>query len=646
MKIKQPKLSDIGRQVMAKRYLMTDMKGQPTETPGEMFSRVAKHIAKAEIQWHSQDTKGKPLNGEAPNYWAEQFYERMINWKFVCAGKAMFEAGNSGGTGQLSSCFVLPIEDNIQSIFKTLGDAAVVHKNNGGTGFNFSKIRPHGDKVKNVPNAASGPVDFIRAYSAALSQILQGAKRQGANIAVLNVDHPDIEEFIRLKTEDGTIKNFNISVGVTNKFFEAVEQNKDWDLINPRNNQVVKKIKAQKLFNLIAETAWATGDPGLAFLDRLEADNPTPSIGRIDATNPCGEVPLLPYESCNLTSIVLTNHLKQSASGKWEIDWEDLKASIHLGIRFLDDMIEVNTYALDAIRQMVKEGNRRIGLGVMGFAHLLYRLGIPYDSAEAVRLSERLAKYIRQQAEAASKQLAKERGTFPNFDVSIYAGSAEAYRNCALLMIAPTGTTSLIADTSSGIEPVFSLVTVRRSFNEDSKANAPTKEFTIPDQEFGNYITQKYGAKKAQEIFDQLAQGISINDLHDLTTNDKRIFITSHDIAPEWHIKIQAAWQKWIDNSVSKTINFPQEATIDDVKKAYLLGWKLGLKGITIYRDGSKLDQVLNVKGKESATSIHSHPATKPGTTAKTVCPECGAAAQVSDGCISCPQCGWSKCSM
>ncbi len=639
--IKEPKLTDVGKVVMAKRYLRTDLDGKVVETPGEMLWRVARHIAKAEVNW-----SGNGIVDET----ARAFYERMVNWKFVCAGKAMFEAGNPGGTGQLSSCFVLPIEDSIHSIFKTLGDAAVVHKNNGGTGFNFSKIRPHGDKVKNVPNAASGPVDFIRAFSAALSQILQGAKRQGANIAVLNCDHPDIEEFIRLKVEDGTIKNFNISVGVTNEFMTAVQQNKDWNLINPRNGQIWKTLKARDLFDLIAETAWATGDPGLAFLDRLEEDNPTPSIGRIDATNPCGEIPLLPYESCNLTSIVLTNHLKQTTKGEWEIDWDDLKKSIHLGVRFLDDMIEVNTYALDAIRERVKEGNRRIGLGVMGFAHLLYRLRIPYNSAEAVRVAERIAKFMRQEAEAASKELASERGPFGNFDVSVYSGTSEIYRNGALLMIAPTGTTSLIADSSSGIEPIFSLVTVRRSFNEDSKNNAPTREFIIADPEFEQQLIARVGKKKADQIISQLATGTDFETIDDLTNDDKRIFVTTHKIKPEWHIKIQAAWQKWIDNSVSKTINFPHTATVDDVKKAYLSGWQMGLKGITIYRDGSKMDQVLNIAGKESkrSSSTHQHiiATNKPGVTEKTVCPECGAAAHMADGCVSCPQCGWSKCTM
>lgn len=670
MKIIEPRLTETGRAVMGKRYLMTDERGQVVETPGEMLWRVAKHMAKAEINWSD--------NGIVQET-AEKFYERMVNWKLVCAGKAMFEAGNPGGTGQLSSCFVLPISDSVDAIFKTLGDAAVVHKNNGGTGFNFSAIRPHGDKVKNVPKAASGPVDFLRAYSAALAQILQGAKRQGANIAILNVDHPDVEEFITLKTQDGTIKNFNVSVGVTNSFMEAVQRDEMWELKNPRNGEVWKKIKARKLFHMIAEYAWATGDPGLAFLDRLEEDNPTPSLGKLEATNPCGEIPLLPYESCNLTSICLQNHLKKSKKDEWGVDWEDLEKSVRLGIRFLDNMIEVNTYALEEIRQMVKEGNRRIGLGVMGFAHMLYKMRIAYNSKEAVRLSERLAKFIRKKAEEESLALGKQRGTFSNWDVSVYAGSAEEYRNCAVLMIAPTGTTSLIANTSSGIEPVFSLVTVRRSFNEDNKKNAPTREFVIVDPEFekaldGLFIKhEKRNTKNETNSKSQLSKHqtfINRETGEELGTKEEvlqcvvehglggvrglpkwmyKVFVTTHEIEPEWHVRIQAAWQKWIDNSVSKTINFPNNASVEDVKKAYLLGWQLGLKGITIYRDGSKMDQVLNVKGRESKTSadVHElHGKHKPGSGQTEVCPECGAAAMFADGCVSCAGCGWSKCSM
>lgn len=638
-KIKEPKLDSVAKTIMAKRYLRTDMEGKVIETPGEMLWRVAHHMAKAEINWGE--------NGVVRDT-AHQFFDRMINFKFVCAGKAMFEAGNPGGTGQLSSCFVLPIEDNITSIFKTLGDAAVVHKNNGGTGFNFSKIRAHGDKVKNVPGAASGPVDFLRAYSAALGQILQGSKRQGANIAILNADHPDIIEYITLKNEDGTIKNFNISVGVSDEFMEAVEQDKMWQLKNPRDGSITKKVRARKLFDLIATHAWATGDPGLAFLDKLQEDNPTPSLGVLDATNPCGEIPLLPYESCNLTSICLQNHLKQTKKGDWEIDWDDLEKSIKLGIRFLDNMIEMNTYALEEIRQMVKDGNRRIGLGVMGFAHMLYRMGIPYDSQKAVRIASQVAKFMRQKAEDESKELAKVRGTFPHFDISIYAGTAETYRNCALLMIAPTGTTSLIASTSSGIEPVFSLAHVRRSFNEDNKKNAPTKEFTIIDPEFEKYLDDKFDTKTKKAIVKQILTDGGLSKIKELDREARRKFVTTHDIAPEWHVKIQAAWQKWIDNSVSKTINFSHDATVNDVKKAYMLGWKLGLKGITIYRDGSKMDQVLNIAGKEGklSTDTHLHHATKPASGAKEVCPECGAAATHSSGCISCSQCGWSKCTM
>jgi len=389
-KIIEPKLSKNAIEVAKKRYLRTDMDGKTLETVGEMLWRVAYHMAKPEVNW-----AGNGIVMETAN----KFYERMVTLKMVCAGKAMFEAGNPGGTGQLSSCFVLPIEDSIGKIFKTLGDAAVVHKNNGGTGFNFSKIRPHGDKVKNVPGASSGPVDFLKAYSAALSQILQGAKRQGANIGILNADHPDIEEFIDLKDQDGTIKNFNVSVGVTDAFMQAVVEDKYWNLVNPRNGEVIKRLKAKTLFNKIAEQAWKSGDPGLMFLDNTERGNTVPNFGKLDATNPCGEIALFPYESCNLTSIDLARHLVK-AKGKsekgevWEIDWDDLKETVKLGVRFLDNMIEVNAYPVPEIEATVKNGNRRIGLGVMGFAHVLYRMGIPYNSSEAVKLAKELAKFI------------------------------------------------------------------------------------------------------------------------------------------------------------------------------------------------------------------------------------------------------------
>lgn len=576
MKIIEPKQSETALAITRKRYLMTDKNGRVIETPGEMLWRVARHIAKFE-----EDKKI-----------AEGFYERMVTKKFVCSGKAMFEAANPGGCGQLAACFVLPIEDSIDSIFKTLGEAAVIHKNNGGTGFNFSKIRPHGDKVKNVPHAASGPVDFIKAFSAALSKILQGAKRQGANIAILNVDHPDIEEFIKMKAEDGTIKNFNVSVGVTDKFTVAIKAKKMWPLINPRTHETVRTVRADKLFHLICEYAWKTADPGMAFLDRIERDNPTPSLGKLEATNPCGEIPLLAYESCNLGSINLALHVKNG-----NVDWQELKKTVHLGVRFLDNMVEVNNYPLEEIRRMVKDGNRRIGLGVMGLAHLFFKLGIAYNSQKAVDLSAKLAKFIREEADKATQELGKVRGNFGNYDVSIYTDSGKPRRNCATTMIAPTGTISLFADCSSGIEPVFALETKRRTFYEDDRSNHSTKEMTIFDSVYQQY-KNKY---------------------------DQKVFVTAHEIDWQWHVKIQAAWQKYFDNSVSKTINLPHSATIEDVGKAYLLAWQLGCKGTTIYRDGSKQDQVLNVKEK---------------------CLECEHELEFKEGCWHCVNCGYSRCSL
>jgi len=638
-KIIEPKLSKNALEIAKKRYLRTDMGGHPLESVGEMLWRVAYHMAKAEVNYAG--------NGIVMEF-AAKFYERMISLKMVCAGKAMFEAGNPGGTGQLSSCFVLPIEDSIAKIFKTLGDAAVVHKNNGGTGFNFSSIRPHGDKVRNVPGASSGPVDFIRAYSAALSQILQGAKRQGANIAILNIDHPDIEAFIEMKEVDGTIKNFNISVGVTDKFMEAVEDDGYWSLVNPRNREVVKRMKARTLFNKIAELAWRTGDPGLAFLDTVEAGNTVPQFGKIDACNPCGEIFLFPYESCNLTTIDLSRHLRAKhakAEGKqkivisqWEVDWKDLKETVRLGVRFLDNMIEVNAYPVPEIETTVKNGNRRIGLGVMGFAHMLYKLGIPYNSNEAVKLSLELSRFIYESAVEASSELAEVRGNFPNWDLSIYPAKGQPMRNCAVTMVAPTGTISIFADTSSGIEPVFSLVTMRRTFYEDDRSNHSTKELVMVDPVFEDYLRNKLKVESSSGVLNQklreVMKRVAEGDLSDLSVEEKKLFVTTHQIAPEWHVKIQAAWQKYFDNSISKTINFPYDATVEDVKNAYMQAWKMGCKGITIYRDGSKTDQVLSVPTTSAKTS----------SADTATCPECGGKLHKQDGCSKCIDCGYSIC--
>lgn len=631
-KIIEPKLTKNALEVAKKRYLRTDMDGKVVETPGEMLWRVAYHMAKPEVTW---GTNGIVME------MATKFYERMSSLKMVCAGKAMFEAGNPGGTGQLSSCFVLPIEDSIGKIFKTLGEAAVIHKNNGGTGFNFSKIRPHGDKVKNVPGAASGPVDFLKAYSAALSQILQGAKRQGANIGILNASHPDIEDFIELKDTDGTIKNFNVSVGVTDAFMQAVIDDKYWNLINPRNGEVIKKLKAKTLFNKIAESAWKSGDPGLMFLDNTERGNTVPNYGKLEATNPCGEIALFPYESCNLTSIDLARHLKVTKSKiinspilKCDVDWDELKDTVKLGVRFLDNMIEVNTYPVSEIEATVKNGNRRIGLGVMGFAHVLYKMGIPYNSSEAVKLAKELAKFIYDSAAEASAELAEVRGNFNNWDLSIYPSYGQPMRNCAVTMIAPTGTISILADTSSGIEPVFSLVTKRRTFYEDDKSNHSTKELLMVDPVFEEYI----GSRK--KILEQVANG----DYSGLTSEEKKLFVTTHQIEPEWHVKIQAAWQKYFDNSISKTVNFGHDATVADVKETYMMAWKMGCKGVTIYRDGSKGDQVLSTSTNNQAPIIKQIENSNNQVNLEEICPECAGKLHKQDGCSKCIDCGWSKC--
>ncbi len=630
-KTKKVVLTPLALEIAKKRYLRTDLEGNILETPSQLFQRVAHHMAKAEINWGSNGVVEKT---------AEEFYQAMADFRFVCSGKAMFEAGNPGGTGQLSACFVLPIKDSIKSIFKTLGEAAYIQKNNGGTGFNFSAIRPRGDKVKNVPNAASGPVDFLQAYSAALSKILQGAKRRGANMGILNIDHPDIFEFIHLKEEDESIDNFNLSVGVFDKFMEAVEQDKFWHLVNPRTKQPIKRLKAKRLFEEIASAAWRSGDPGMVFLDRMERDNPTPTLGRLWSTNPCGEIPLLPYESCNLTSLVLSRHLKKTKGKGWfggpkyEIDWDKLAETVRLAVRFLDDMIEVNNYTLPEIERMVRYGNRKIGLGVMGLAHMFYLLGIPYGSPQSLRLAERLAKFIRKQAEEASIELAKERGVFPNFDVSIFAGTAERYRNATLLTVAPTGTISLLANTSSGIEPVFSLVNERNLFYEDKE----TRKVVITDPIFEEVIKRLYSPSKQKRIIQQLLEGAHLSET-EVDKEVSRVFLTTADVRPRQHILMQAAWQKWIDNSVSKTINLPREATVDEVKEAFFLAWKTGCKGITVYRDGSKEHQVVAISKRKKRENEE-----KLTLVDETICPECGAKMIVSEGCMTCPVCGYSLC--
>lgn len=625
-KIWEPEISDNAKLTLVSRCSKLSTKGTPEETPGQIFWRVARHIAKAEINWGDE----KEVESVAI-----MFFEKMAKFKFICTTSAMYEAGNDACMQQLSPCFVLKIEDSIFKIFQTLGEAALIQKNFGGTGFNFSNVRFKGDKVRNVPNAASGPVDFLQVYSAALSKIMQGSKKHGGNMGILNIDHPDIFDFIRVKDEDGNMKNFNISVGATNEFMEAVAANKKFSLRNPRDGMVTKKVSAKKLFREICEHAWKTGDPGMIFLDRVQEDNFTPTLGIINATNPCGEQPLLPYESCNLSSVHLANHLVRKNS-EWEIDWEDLGSTVKVLVRFLDNMIDTNYYVLPETEKMVKYGNRKIGLGMIGFAETLFKLNIAYNSSEGVRMADKIAKFVKSKAEEASLELAKRRGVFPNWDISTYKGTAEKYRNCTMITIAPTGTVSMIGETTSGIEPSFALVYTRSSFYNEDPKNRSTKKLYYINPVFEEVLKER-GLFKEDLIQKVVENHGSVQEISEIPAGIRKVFVTTHDIDPEYHVRIQAAFQKYADNAVSKTINFRSTATIEDVERSYMLAWKLGCKGITVYRDGSKDDQVLNT-GEKHKIIADKEKIDK--------CPECGGMLEFEGGCISCKECGWSKCKL
>ncbi len=647
----EPEMAENAKMTLVTRCSKQGANGEILESAGQILWRVARHMAKAEINWGDEKEVERV---------ARLFFEKMAHFKFVCTRSALYEAGNEAALQQLSPCFVLRIEDTIPSIFKTLGDAAIVQKNYGGTGFNFSNIRFKGDKVRNVTGVASGPVDFLQVFSAALSKVVQGAKRHGGNMGVLNVDHPDIYEFISVKDTDGTMKNFNISVGATNEFMEAVVANKKFALKNPRDGSVVKTIKARKLFHDICVHAWTTGDPGMLFLDRMEEDNYTPSFGKLDATNPCGEQPLLAYESCNLSSVHLARHLVKSDNG-WEMDWEELGDTVKTVVRFLDNMIEQNYYVLSETEKMVKHGNRKIGVGMIGFAEVLFKLGISYNSPEGVRLSDKIAKFVRLKAEEESFELAKARGVFPNWDLSTYKGTAEKFRNCTMITIAPTGTVSMIGNTTSGVEPCFALVYTRRSFyNEDSK-NRSTASLYYVDPTFEEVLKER--ELYSEELLAKIAEnGGTIQNMKEIPADIRKVFVTTHDIRPEWHVRTQAAFQKYADNAVSKTINFAHNATVEDIEEAYMLAWKLGCKGITIYRDGSKDDQVLNVGiKKEDPPSLSATEGRGKKDTVDTVvavtstvievssevtdtCPECSGRVVHEGGCATCKDCGWSVC--
>jgi ribonucleoside-diphosphate reductase alpha chain len=574
---KEMKLTENAITVLESRYLLKGPDGVLSETPEQLFRRVAKAIAKAEAKF----------NGNSSQTEAE-FFEAMSSLKFLPNSPTLMNAGTP--RQQLSACFVLPVEDSLEGIFDTLKHAALIHQSGGGTGFNFSRIRPLNDFIVESSGYASGPISFLELFDATTERIKQGGKRRGANMGILNCDHPDIELFIASKTNPDALKNFNISVGISDKFLDAVEKNAQWQLVNPNSKKVVREISAGELWNAIIDSAWSTGDPGLIFLDQLEKSNPTPKQGKIDTTNPCGEVPLLPYEACNLGSVNLSLFVKKSL-GKNEIDYNALKKIISLAVRFLDDVVEENDYILNEIATVVKR-NRKIGLGVMGWAEMLILLGIPYASEEAVSLGENLMNFINEEAKKVSQQLAIERGPFPGYAESIFSKEAPL-RNATRTAIAPTGTIGVIAGTSPSIEPLYALA-IRR---ENVLGNKVLMEINA-------VVIDLLKEKKmfSLELEKQLSTEGHLEN-SSLPENLKALFRTAPFIAPEWHLKHQAAFQKHTDNAVSKTINLPNSATRKDIEEIYWQARKLNLKGITVYRDGSKPSQVMNAGACEVCVS-------------------------------------------
>ena len=617
--------------VLEKRILARDQQGRIAETPEDMFRRVATSVASADLRY------GTPADAARSE---EEFFQIMTALEFLPNSPTLMNAGRN--LAQLSACFVLPVEDSMESIFGTLRDTALIQKSGGGTGFSFSRLRPKEAPIESTHGVSSGPVSFMRLYNFATEVTKLGGKRAGANMAILRVDHPDIEEFIASKTNPLELNTFNISVAVTDEFMEKVKKGEPYDLINPRTREVAGQLDARGILDRIVQSAWRNGEPGVIFIDRINRDNPTPELGQIESTNPCGEQPLLPYESCVLGSINLAKFHRDGA-----IDYDRLKTVVRLAVHFLDNVIDVSEYPIAEIADITRL-NRKIGLGVMGWADLLILLGIAYDSDEAIGLGEEVMRVISREATEASVELAGQRGPFPRWmDESIYhlAGKAgspgwRARRNATVTTVAPTGTISLIANCSSGIEPVYSIVYRRLSFESD--------RMTFVHPLFEDY------ARKHRFYSDGLIKRVAdirtVRDIAEVPDEARRVFVTTHEIAPEWHVRMQAAFQRSIDAAVSKTINFPAEASADDVRRAYVLAHELGCKGITVYRDGSREKQVLSTE-IESMTepltlaSAGQAEMQRPENQllARNICPECGETLRHNGGCLYC-SCGYSVC--
>jgi len=589
---KKVNLTDNARIVLNKRYLIKDDTGNVIEEPEDMFFRIAENIASAE-KIFSKDANC--------DLWTERFYNLMTDLDFLPNSPTLMNAGRE--LQQLSACFVLPVGDSMEEIFEAVKNTALIHKSGGGTGFSFSHIRPKNDTVKTTKGVSSGPLSFMRVFDIATETVKQGGTRRGANMGILKCTHPEIMDFIEVKEKDGILPNFNISVGITKEFMDALKKDGEYELINPHTGRVTGKLKARDVFNRIVELAWKNGEPGVIFLDRINADNPTPHIGQIESTNPCGEQPLLPYESCNLGSINLSNMIIEK-DGARQINFSKLSEVIQIAVRFLDNVIEVNSYPLPQIEKMTK-GNRKIGLGVMGFADMLIKLGIPYNSPQAAAIAEQVMKFIQEEARKVSAFLANERGVFPNFKGSIYDREGGLnVRNATVTTIAPTGTISMIAGCSSGIEPLFAIV-YQKNVLDGHHLLEVHPEFKRVAIEEGFY---------SDELMEMVAKTGSLNKIYGIPKRIREIFVTAHDIEPRWHITIQAAFQKYTDNAVSKTVNFKNNATIKDVEEVFLYAYELGCKGVTVYRDGTRKNQVITAGTSEGKKEKDAQKVAAPGS--------------------------------
>jgi len=569
------KLSKNALTVLESRYLLKDDKGKTIEKPLEMFKRVSSFIVQAEDRYNLSKERKEELE--------RVFLEIMVNLEFLPNSPTFTGAGTA--LGQLSACFVLPVGDSMEEIFSAIKNTALIHKSGGGTGFSFSRLRPSKDPVRSTSGVASGPISFMTVFDAATETIKQGGTRRGANMGILRVDHPDILHFITCKEDSNKLNNFNISVAITDKFMEALDKNEEYELFNPHDGKSAGRLKAKEVWDKIVDHAWQNGDPGIVFIDRINKYNPTPHIGEIESTNPCGEQPLLPYESCNLGSINLAKLVKDG-----QLDYERLGDVVKVAVRFLDDVIDMNRYPISEIDKMTKS-NRKIGLGVMGWADMLMMMGVAYNSNEAIALAEKVMKFIQETADKTSTILAKEKGVFPNFEGSIYDTPESAgIRNATRTTIAPTGTLSIIAACSSGIEPLFALAYVRKS--HISKKGGDDWVELVEVNPYFEEVAKERGFY-SKELMDKIAKEGSVRGMAEVPEDIQKIFVTSHDITPEWHIRMQAAFQKYVDNAVSKTVNFSHAATREDIAKSYLLSYETGCKGVTIYRDGSRDVQVL-----------------------------------------------------